>query len=82
MKLNILRPYEKVSLILSSSKRSETYYKEIKKNRDIIISKLIFYGNKPKYFRREDLKKSIFPEKFISSRISKFILNQKDKRNL
>ena len=57
---------KKVSLILSSSKRSETYYKEIK-NSNIIISKLIFYGNKPKYFRREDLKKSIFFQKNLSA---------------
>ena len=71
---------KKVSLILSSSKRSETYYKEIKKNSNIIISKLIFYGNKHKYFRREDLKKIyFFPEKFISSRISRFILKLKEK---
>lgn len=71
---------KKVSLILSSSKRSETYYKEIKKNSNILISKLIFYGNKPKYFRREDLKKIyFFPEKFISSRISRFILKLKEK---
>lgn len=70
---------KKVALILSSSLRSEIYYKKIKKN-DIFISKIIYYGKKKSFIKKHDLKKvTFFSCDHLDNKICKFIIKQKEK---
>ena len=70
---------KKVALILSSSLRSEIYYKKIKKN-NIFISKIIYYGKKKSFIKKHDLKKvTFFSCDHLDNKICKFIIKQKEK---